>query len=111
MYFLTLTKTLAVLIHQLIGQSDEYFPNAKTFLPERWIRGDPQESHHHPYALLPFGFGLRMCLGRRLAELEMWQLTITVIVKNDANIIFFINLTLMYRSILFVFVVSDFAKL
>ena len=71
-------KTLAILAHQLIGKSDEYFPNAKSFLPERWIRGDPQESHHHPYALLPFGFGTRMCIGRRIAELEMWQLTIKV---------------------------------
>jgi cytochrome P450 len=65
-------------LHQMIGQLDQYFPNAQEFIPERWIKGDPQESHHHPYALLPFGFGTKMCLGRRLAELEMWQLTIKV---------------------------------
>ena len=62
----------------LIGQLEEYFPNAQAFIPERWIKGDPEESHHHPYTMLPFGFGTRMCIGRRIAELEMWQLTIKV---------------------------------
>jgi cytochrome P450 len=62
----------------LIGQLEEYFPNAQAYIPERWMRGDPQESNHHPYALLPFGFGTRMCIGRKLAEFEMWQFTIKV---------------------------------
>ena len=62
----------------LIGQLEEYFPNAQAFISERWIKGDPEESHHHPYTMLPFGFGTRMCIGRRIAELEMWQLTIKV---------------------------------
>lgn len=57
---------------------EEYFPNPQKFIPERWIKGDSMESHHNPYAALPFGFGLRMCIGRRLAEMEMWQLTIKV---------------------------------
>ena len=58
---------------------DENFRNAQQYLPERWIKGDPLESHHHPYVVLPFGFGTRMCIGRRLAELEMWQLTAKVV--------------------------------
>jgi cytochrome P450 len=69
---------MVLTLHQLIGQLEEYFPNAKAFIPERWIKGDPQESLHHRYALLPFGFGTRMCIGRRIAELEIWQLTIKV---------------------------------
>lgn len=64
---------------------DEYFPNAKKFVPERWIKGDPEESHHHPYAVLPFGFGTRMCIGRRVAELEIQQLTIKVLVHIYLN--------------------------
>lgn len=65
---------------------DEYFPNAQEFKPERWIKGDPEESHHHKYVVLPFGFGTRMCIGRRLAELEMWQLTTKV-----CKILFYYN--------------------
>ena len=64
--------------HQLLAQLEEFFPNAKEYIPERWIKGHPLESQHSPYALLPFGFGKRMCVGRRLAELEMEQLTIKV---------------------------------
>ena len=61
-----------------MSEMEEYFPNAKAYIPERWIKGDLQESHHHPYTLLPFGYGTRMCIGRRLAELEMWQLIVKV---------------------------------
>lgn len=73
--------SLVVFLHQLMALMDEYFPNAQAFVPERWIKGDPLESHHHKYVVLPFGFGTRMCIGRRLAELEMWQLT-TKILQN-----------------------------
>ena len=57
---------------------EEYFPNAEQYIPERWIKGDAQESHHHPYVVLPFGFGTRMCIGRKIVELEIQQLVIKV---------------------------------
>jgi cytochrome P450 len=82
MSFITF-KTLVVFLHQLMAEMDEYFPNAQEFKPERWIKGDPEESHHHKYVVLPFGFGTRMCIGRRLAELEMWQLTTKVFTTFD----------------------------
>ena len=62
-----------------MGEMEQYFPKPLEFIPERWIKGDPQESHHNPYTLLSFGHGTRMCIGRRLAELEMWQLTVKVL--------------------------------
>lgn len=57
---------------------EEYFPNAMEYIPERWIKGHPLESHHHPYTVLPFGFGTRMCIGRKLAEVEIGIITIKV---------------------------------
>ena len=81
MAFLTkrlILQTLVFAIHQLMSELDEFFPRPLEFIPERFVKGDPQESHHHPFTLLPFGFGKRMCIGRRLAELQMWQLTIKV---------------------------------
>ena len=76
---------MVVVMHQVMGELEKYFPNPKSYIPERWIKGDPHESHHHPYTLLPFGFGTRMCIGRRLAELEMWQLTAKVNIKSKKN--------------------------
>ena len=50
---------------------EQYFKDAHQFRPERWI--DPIErSQTHPFALLPFGFGNRMCVGKRFSETEIY---------------------------------------
>ena len=45
-----------------------YGSDFATFVPERWLHGS---KNMHPFASLPFGFGPRMCLGKRFAEIEM----------------------------------------
>lgn len=54
--------------HYVISNLDKYFPHSDKFLPERWLQSD---GVRHSFASLPFGYGRRMCLGRRFAELEM----------------------------------------
>ncbi|KAI4495621.1 hypothetical protein M0802_008456 [Mischocyttarus mexicanus] len=54
--------------HYVISNLDKYFPSSKEFIPERWLQDD---GVLHAFASLPFGYGKRMCLGRRFAELEM----------------------------------------
>nr|XP_031846911.1 probable cytochrome P450 301a1, mitochondrial [Nomia melanderi] len=54
--------------HYVISNLDKYFPRSKEFLPERWLQAS---GVRHSFASLPFGYGRRMCLGRRFAELEM----------------------------------------
>ncbi|XP_065723208.2 probable cytochrome P450 12a4, mitochondrial [Drosophila suzukii] len=59
---------------------DEYFPQASEFLPERWLR-TPKNSDakcpanelksKNPFVFLPFGFGPRMCVGKRIVEMEL----------------------------------------
>ncbi|XP_045778368.1 probable cytochrome P450 49a1 [Maniola jurtina] len=61
--------TQVIFQHYVMGNSEEYFSKASEFRPERWIQRANYK--HHPFASLPFGFGKRMCLGRRFAELEM----------------------------------------
>jgi len=46
-----------------------------TVIPERWIKTSeghiPETKMTHPFVFLPFGFGPRMYVGRRFAELEV----------------------------------------
>ncbi|XP_063586001.1 probable cytochrome P450 49a1 [Penaeus indicus] len=61
----------AVALSMVTGWDEQYFPRAKEFIPDRWSRSRPL-GPIHPYASLPFGAGTRMCIGRRIAEQEMY---------------------------------------
>jgi len=55
------------------GNMEEYVTDAASFKPERWLK--PSQGGFvgklHPFSSLPYGYGARMCLGRRFADLEM----------------------------------------
>ncbi|XP_070562951.1 1,25-dihydroxyvitamin D(3) 24-hydroxylase, mitochondrial-like [Ptychodera flava] len=53
----------------LMGRDPEYFEDPLEFQPERWIRDEKE--HFYGFKSLPFGYGPRMCIGKRLAELEI----------------------------------------
>lgn len=55
------------------GRKSHYFSFPDQFMPERWIR-DKDAAHHqviNSHACLPFGLGVRSCIGRRVAEIQM----------------------------------------
>jgi cytochrome P450 len=56
-------------------RQEKYFAQPQKYIPERWLKvtqGDSQETKMtHPFVFMPFGFGPRMCVGRRFAELEI----------------------------------------
>jgi cytochrome P450 len=73
-----------IFIHEHLLSVDEryYGKNAKEFVPERWLRDENgKKSDLNAFTSLPFGFGVRMCLGRRLAEALIYTL-ITKLVLN-----------------------------
>uniref|UniRef100_A0A1B6KMR5 Cytochrome P450 n=1 Tax=Graphocephala atropunctata TaxID=36148 RepID=A0A1B6KMR5_9HEMI len=69
--------TQVVFQHYVISNSERYFAEPSKFLPERWLKANREQ--HHPFASLPFGYGRRMCLGRRFADLEIQTIIAKVI--------------------------------
>nr|XP_023478445.1 cytochrome P450 27C1 isoform X2 [Equus caballus] len=62
--------TQLALCHYATSYEDENFPRAKEFRPERWLRkGDLDRVDN--FGSIPFGHGVRSCIGRRIAELEI----------------------------------------
>lgn len=68
MAFLSITST-----------DEKYYENPFDFKPERWLN----KSNKNMFASLPFGYGVRMCPGRRLAEQE-----IIVAIKEVSNFLY-----------------------
>jgi len=68
--------TLIMVEHEYVSTSPKYFSDPLVFRPERWIRTDKRRGANDekvdPFMVLPFGFGPRMCVGRRFAEQELW---------------------------------------
>ncbi|XP_015780624.1 PREDICTED: cytochrome P450 10-like [Acropora digitifera] len=55
-----------------MGNSEKYFKDASEFRPERWL--SENRSQNHAFSSLQFGHGVRMCIGRRVAEVEVYVL-------------------------------------
>ena len=59
---------------------DQYFSDAKQFMPERWLKASKCPVHNME-AFVPFGGGPRFCPGKNLAILEM-KMVLSMLFKN-----------------------------
>lgn len=62
-------QTTVTIEGHVVAGLDKYFSSPKIFDPERWIKGG--QASVQPFSYLPFGYGARMCIGRRFAEQEL----------------------------------------
>ncbi|XP_063839608.1 cytochrome P450 302a1, mitochondrial [Ostrinia nubilalis] len=69
--FLIPAGTVIVTQNMVSSRLPQYVKEPLTFKPERWIRGSSDYENIHPFLSLPFGFGPRSCIARRLAEQNM----------------------------------------
>ncbi|XP_023576495.1 1,25-dihydroxyvitamin D(3) 24-hydroxylase, mitochondrial [Octodon degus] len=60
--------TVLMLNTYVLGCDEDNFEDPDQFRPERWLQ---KKKKINPFAHLPFGVGRRMCIGRRLAELQL----------------------------------------
>lgn len=73
-------QTLFVLCHYVVSRDPSTFSEPESFQPHRWLRNSQSDNlrSQHPFGSVPFGYGVRGCLGRRIAELEMQLLLFRV---------------------------------
>ncbi|XP_047629481.1 sterol 26-hydroxylase, mitochondrial [Phacochoerus africanus] len=81
--FLFPKNTQFVLCHYVVSRDPSIFPEPDRFQPQRWLRKNQTDAlkGQHPFGSVPFGYGVRGCLGRRIAELEM-QLLLTRLIQQ-----------------------------
>ncbi|XP_043537694.1 25-hydroxyvitamin D-1 alpha hydroxylase, mitochondrial isoform X2 [Chiloscyllium plagiosum] len=75
-------NTLITLCHYATSRDKEVFPNPDCFQPKRWLHKDQS---FHPYASIPFGFGKRSCIGRRIAELEIYLALARILIHFEVR--------------------------
>jgi cytochrome P450 len=65
----------AILVVQL---REDLYPEPRRFRPERFLQGQAR-----PYSWLPFGGGIRRCIGAALAQAEMAEVIRTVVCRVE----------------------------
>ena len=79
--YLIPSGTDVIVLLYAMSRDKKKFPNPSAFIPERWLQDKALGSNKNPFAFLPFGYGRRMCVGRRIAETEMYLL-LTRLIQN-----------------------------
>ncbi len=76
----SIPKGTCIILQNKVAQTkDDYFSEANTFIPERWLKnGCPLHNNHTPNIVRTFGGGSRYCPGMHLAKSEMVTLISTL---------------------------------
>ncbi|XP_050299936.1 cytochrome P450 CYP12A2-like isoform X2 [Anthonomus grandis grandis] len=69
--------TYVLIAVHLASLREEYFEDARKFMPERWLSGEvsPLAKDLQVFASMPFGYGPKSCQAKELAQMEIGLLT------------------------------------
>ncbi|XP_061400654.1 probable cytochrome P450 12c1, mitochondrial [Musca vetustissima] len=75
--------THVFLTSNMLLKDECYFSQPDEFIPERWLRSQESDKLKatNPFIFLPFGFGPRSCVGKRIVDLQL-EITLANIVRN-----------------------------
>ncbi|XP_075972391.1 cytochrome P450 CYP12A2-like [Anticarsia gemmatalis] len=76
--------TEVIMCQKVLAVSEKHFVRAKEFIPERWLVDRDHPLHYknaHPFAYLPFGFGIRSCIGLRVSKFQL-EIFLTHLIEN-----------------------------
>ena len=86
-YLIPAGRTQVEFLIHVMGRDEKLFKDAEAFRPERWLRKKdaiPTDTAE-AFSSIPFGFGTRMCIGRRLAELELHLLLARIVQQFEIS--------------------------
>ncbi|KAL5280276.1 hypothetical protein ACFFRR_004322 [Megaselia abdita] len=74
---------------EMLMRDSKHYSDPLKFIPERWLREGVTEKSQcpaaskaeHPFVYIPFGFGPRMCVGKRIVDLEL-EIGLAKIIRN-----------------------------
>uniref|UniRef100_A0A0A1X019 Probable cytochrome P450 12c1, mitochondrial n=1 Tax=Zeugodacus cucurbitae TaxID=28588 RepID=A0A0A1X019_ZEUCU len=82
--------TGALISSNMLPNEELFFPRPREFIPERWLRNSDATladgerliaENVNKFINLPFGFGPRSCVGKRIVDIEM-ELTLANLVRH-----------------------------
>ncbi|XP_072767739.1 probable cytochrome P450 12a5, mitochondrial isoform X2 [Anoplolepis gracilipes] len=75
--------TFVIMANQITSQREEHFEDPGKYQPERWLKQNElaDDNSYQEYSCLPFGHGVRACLGKDMAEMQMMLLTAKLVRK------------------------------
>nr|XP_042120983.1 cytochrome P450 11B2, mitochondrial isoform X1 [Peromyscus maniculatus bairdii] len=86
--------TLVLLYLYSMGRNPSVFPRPERYMPQRWLE------KKRSFQNLTFGFGVRQCLGRRLAQVEMMLLLHHVLKSFQVETLRQEDVQMVYRFVL-----------
>ncbi|KAL8615222.1 hypothetical protein ACOMHN_029238 [Nucella lapillus] len=79
--------TIIMLNNYTMSRDERIFKDPDVFVPDRWLRAEV--ASWHPFSAIPFGYGVRSCVGRRVSENLMYlaaiQMVQNFVLRKDPN--------------------------